>query len=96
MTGTECPSPMVVGIQRLIDTLPSGIILEDKLFTLLFAEVEGLPSVHRWYGGESVWLTREELLAKERLFHTTQISLDMVERGQSFSEEVCVYDKDDY
>ncbi len=87
---------MVVGIQRLIDTLPSGIILEDKLFTLLFAEVEGLPPVHRWYGGESVWLTREELLAKERLFHTTQISLDMVEQGQSFSEEVCVYDKDDY
>lgn len=87
---------MVAGMQRLIDTLSSGAILEDKLFTLLLAEVEGLPPAHEWYGGESVWLTREELLAKERLFHTTQISLDMVEQGQRFSEEVCVYDKDDY
>jgi len=86
----------VVGVQRLIDTLPNGVILEDKLFTLLIAEVEGLPHAHEWYGGESVWLTREELLAKERLFQTTQLSLDMVERGQSFSEEVCVYDKSDY
>lgn len=86
----------VAGVQRLIDTLPSGAILEDKLFTLLLAEVDGLPTAHEWSGGESVWLTRQELLAKERLFHTTQVSLDMIERGQSFSEEVCVYDKSEY
>lgn len=86
----------IAGMQRLIDTLPSGAILEDKLFTLLLAEVDGLPTAHEWSGGESVWLTRQELLAKERLFHTTQVSLDMIERGQSFSEEVCVYDKSEY
>jgi len=86
----------VVGMQRLIDTLPSGVVLEDKLFTLLLAEVDDLPPVHEWYGGESVWLTRQELLAKDRLFHTTQVSLDMIEQGRSFSEEVCVYDKSDY
>ena len=86
----------VMGMQRLIDTLPSGVILEDKLFTLLLAEVEGLPPAHQWYGGESVWLTREELLGKERLFHTTQVSLDMIEQGRTFSEEVCVYDKSEY
>lgn len=86
----------VAGMQRLIDTLPNGVVLEDKLFTLLLADVDDLPSVHQWYGGESVWLTREELLAKERLFHTTRVSLDMIEQGQSFSEEICVYDKSDY
>jgi len=86
----------VVGMQRLIDTLPSGVVLEDKLFTLLLAEVDDLPPVHEWYGGESVWLTCQELLAKDRLFHTTQVSLDMIEQGRSFSEEVCVYDKSDY
>jgi len=86
----------VAGMQRLIDTLPNGVVLEDKLFTLLLADVDDLPPAHQWYGGESVWLTREELLSKDRLFHTTQVSLDMIERGQSFSEEVCVYDKSDY
>lgn len=86
----------VAGVQRLIDTLPNGVILEDKLFTLLLAEVEALPPVHTWSGGESVWLTREELLGKERLFHTTQVSLDMIESGQTFSEEICVYDKSEY
>lgn len=86
----------VAGVQRLIDTLSNGAVLEDKLFTLLLAEVDNLPTVHEWSGGESVWLTREELLRKERLFHTTQVSLDMIEQGQSFSEEVCVYDKSDY
>jgi hypothetical protein len=87
---------VVAGMQRLVDTLPNGVILEDKLFTLLVAEVEGLPPTHQWYGGESVWLTREELLAKERLFHTTHVSLDMIEQGRSFSEEVCVYEKSEY
>ncbi|HSW92455.1 MAG TPA: hypothetical protein VLH14_01085 [Patescibacteria group bacterium] len=86
----------VAGVQRLIDTLSNGVVLEDKLFTLLLAEVDNLPTAHEWSGGESVWLTREELLGKERLFHTTQVSLDMIEQGQSFSEEVCVYDKSDY
>jgi len=86
----------IAGMQRLIDTLPNGVILEDKLFTLLLADVEGLPLAHEWYGGESVWLTREQLLSKERLFHTTKISLDMIEQGQSFSEEVCVYEKSEY
>lgn len=86
----------VAGVQRLIDILPNGVILEDKLFTLLLAEVVDLPPVHEWSGGESIWLTRQELLGKERLFQTTQISLDMIEQGKSFSEEVCVYDKTDY
>lgn len=86
----------VAGMQRLIDTLPNRVVLEDKLFTLLLADVDDLPPVHQWYGGESVWLTREELLSKDRLFRTTQVSLDMIEHGQSFSEEVCVYDKSDY
>jgi predicted transcriptional regulator len=86
----------VAGMQRLIDKLSNGAILEDKLFTVLLAEVKGLPEAHRWSGGESIWLTREELLAKPRLFHTTQVSLDMIEQGLSFSEEVCIYDKSEY
>ena len=86
----------VAGMQRLIDTLPNGVVLEDKLFTLLLADVDGVPPTHQWYGGESVWLTREELLSKDRLFRTTQVSLDMIEQNRSFSEEVCVYDKSEY
>lgn len=86
----------VAGVQRLIDTLPNGTILEDKLFTLLLGDVGGLQTPRQWSGGESVWLTREELLSKERLFQTTHVSLDMIEQGQSFREEVCMYDKSEY
>jgi len=86
----------VAGLQRVTDTLPSGTVLEDKLFTLLVANLETLPVAHQWYGGESVWLTREQLLAKAKLFPTTRISLDMVEQGISFSEQTCVYEKSDY
>lgn len=85
-----------VGLQRVIDTRPNGTVLEDKLFCLLVADVAGCPAVHAWYGGESYWLTRAELLAKPRLFPTTKTSLDIVEQGETFSEAICVYDPSEY
>lgn len=86
----------VAGMQRVTDTLPNGTVLEDKLFTLLVADVPHLPQTRAWYGGESMWLTRDELLAKTKLFQTTATSIDMVEHGLNFSEETCVYDRMDY
>lgn len=86
----------VAGLQRLIDTRPNGTVLEDKLFTLLVADISGCPPAHSWYGGQSQWLTRGELLAKERLFPTTAKTLSMVEHGEPFAEEVCVYAPDEY
>lgn len=86
----------VAGMQRVVDTLSNGTVLEDKLFTLLVADVPHLPATRDWYGGESMWLTRQELLAKPKLFYTTATSLDMVEHGITFNEQTCVYDKSDY
>lgn len=85
-----------IGLYRVIDKTPSGKVLEDKLFSLLFATVRGMPDLHYWYGGESAWLTRAELLAKEKLFPTTAKTLDMVEQSVWFSEDVCTYTLDEY
>lgn len=86
----------VAGTQRVIDTLANGTILEDKLFSLLVADVAGCPEPHEWYGGKSMWMTRRQLLEQERLFSTTRRTLDMVERGEVFSEDICVYEPTDY
>lgn len=86
----------VVGVERVIDTTPTGSILEDKLFSLLVADVEDCPAPHDWHGGKSVWLTREELLMKTRLFPTTALTLQMIERGETFVETKCVYMKNEY
>ena len=86
----------VAGLQRVIDTRANGTVLEDKLFTLLVADMAGCPSLHSWYGGESYWLGRDALLAKDRLFPTTAKTLDMIERGETFAEDVCVYKKSEY
>lgn len=86
----------VKGMYRVIDRNTQQHILEDKLFALMYGEITGCPPLHHWYGGESVWLTREELLAKDKLFPTTAKTLAMIEQGQLFAEAVCVYDKTDY
>ncbi len=86
----------IAGLQRVIDTRQNGTVLEDKLFTLLLADVAGEPVPHQWYGGESQWLTRTALLANDKLFATTAKTLDMVEHGKQFAEDVCVYANHEY
>ena len=86
----------VVGMYRVIDTLTRGDVLEDKLFSLLVADVTGFPAPHKWYGGESRWMTQRELLAKQKLFPTTAKTLDMITTGIQFAEDVCVYQESDY
>lgn len=86
----------VVGQHRIIDTRPNGTVLEDKLLTLMVADVAAAPTPHVWHGGHSQWMTRDELLAKERLFPTTAKTLDMVECGVLFAEDICVYSADEY
>lgn len=84
------------GLYRVIDTTDDGEVLEDKLFSLMVAHVDGLPTPHEWHGGDSVWLSRNELLAKSPLFPITERVLTMVETDERFVEEVCVYDRDQY
>lgn len=86
----------VMGMQRVIDTRSNGTVLEDKLFTLLVASIPTAPLPHTWYGGESEWLTVRELLAKEKLFATTEKSIEMIEHGELFAEEVCIYKNSEY
>lgn len=86
----------VRGTCRVIDRTASGSILEDKLFTLLVAEVPQQITPTYWYGGESVWLTREELLAKTPLFPTTEMTLELLETGGQFAEITCTYTPDEY
>lgn len=87
----------VRGFYRVIDKTMQHTILEDKIFALMYAEVEEhCPPLHYWYGGESMWLSREELLAKDKLFPTTAETLEMIEHEQLFAEAICVYPTNAY
>lgn len=86
----------VVGLHRVIDQTPGGDVLEDKLFSLLRADLDHMPDPHAWHGGESVWQTRDELLAHPRIFPTTAKTLDMIEGGVPFAEDACIYPLDKY
>ncbi len=86
----------VRGFYRVIDQTPDGAILEDKMFTLLIAELDGRSPVREWPGGESVWLTRDELLAKDKLFPITAGIFAMIDGKEMFREDVCRYASDLY
>lgn len=85
-----------VGVQRSIDIDESGVVLEDKVFTLMLAEVDGLPAPHEWHGGASEWLTREELLTKTPLFPTTAETLSSIESQRFFVELTTMYKSGEY
>lgn len=86
----------VRGSQRVIDNLANGTVLEDKLFSLLVADVAGCPLPHEWYGGTSEWMTKDQLLSQPRLFPTTVTTLEMVEHNETFRESICTYAAEDY
>lgn len=86
----------VAGAIRVIDKDTRGSILEDKLFSVMVADVPTPQESHDWHGGKSVWLTRSVLLASERLFPTTERTLDFVDSGDTFAETVCVYNDNEY
>lgn len=85
-----------VGLYRVIDTLSTGQVLEDKLFTLLVADVNDCPEPRYWSGGESMWLTKQQLLEQAPLFSTTARTLTMVEERQQFAEDTCIYSREEY
>ena len=87
---------LVSGSFRVIDKNPAGEVLEDKIFTIMVAELDSATPPHAWHGGERQWIVRDELLGKEPLFPTTQQVLDMVDIGQQFAETVCVYTDEQY
>ncbi len=86
----------IQGSFRVIDTKRNGDVLEDKLFMLMYADLANCQTPHEWYGGVSRWMTRAELLAQDRLFPTTEATLDMIEQNETFREAVCAYRDDEY
>lgn len=84
------------GCLRVIDTDQNDTVLEDKLFMIMVAEINEPQILEKWCGGKSMWLTREVLLGKKKLFQTTAITLDMVENGNGFAEAVCHYENNEY
>ena len=87
---------LVSGSFRVIDKNPAGEVLEDKIFTIMTTELAECLPPHRWHGGESKWMTRNELLGKEPLFPITQQVFNMIDSGQQFAEAVCVYTDEQY
>ena len=86
----------IKGAYRLIDKDMRGNVLEDKLFAVAEAVLEKETSPISWCGGVSEWMNEPNLLAKEKLFPTTAATLDMIESGEVFKEDICVYESDEY
>lgn len=86
----------VVGTFRVIDKNTRGHILEDKLFSVMHANLTHKIEPNSWTGGIGMWMTRDELLAQEKLFPITADVLDMISHKHTFRESVCVYSDDQY
>ena len=86
----------IKGAYRLIDKDMRGNVLEDKLFAVAEAVLNEQTQPTEWCGGVSEWMSVDELLAKDRLFPTTASTLNMLEAGITFKEDVCVYSPEDY
>ncbi|MGB4762788.1 MAG: hypothetical protein WBP12_05545 [Candidatus Saccharimonas sp.] len=86
----------VASMARVIDKTHEGDVLEDKIFSVMIADIEGVPKPHEWHGGESIWLTRDEILQLSPLFPTTARTFDRLDQGVMFAEDICEYDASDY
>lgn len=86
----------VESVVRIIDTTHDDEVLEDKICSIMIADIDGMPQPHEWYGGESVWMTRDEILQLSPLFPTTARTFDRLDQGILFAEDICEYDAKDY
>ena len=86
----------VAGMYRVVDKNRRGVVLEDKIFSVLVAEIPKTIEAKNWPGGKSQWLSQSELLAKSQLFPITASVLSMIETGDSFREDVCIYSDSEY
>ncbi|MGB4768328.1 MAG: hypothetical protein WBP22_03655 [Candidatus Saccharimonas sp.] len=86
----------VASTARVIDKTFQGDVLEDKIFSLMIADIDATPQPHEWQGGESIWMTREEILQLSPLFPTTARTFDRLDHGTMFAEDICEYSASDY
>ena len=86
----------VAGMHRVIDKNRRGVVLEDKIFSVMLADMDETIEPKRWTGGDSHWMSRNELISKAKLFPTTKSVLDMLDAGISFREDSYVYSEADY
>ncbi|NCU37916.1 hypothetical protein EOL96_02555 [Candidatus Saccharibacteria bacterium] len=86
----------VAGSYRVIDTNRSGVVYEDKIFAVLVADINSPTKPHAWSGGHSEWMDVPTLLSKHKIFPTTDATLRMIARGETFREDVCVYSGHEY
>ena len=87
----------VHGSYRVIDKNQQGEVLEDKVFMIMIAESNSELEPRPWVGGESVWMTKDELISMTPLFPITKHVLEMADDELPlFAEDICVYDDDQY
>lgn len=86
----------VAGSYRVIDKNTHGVVLEDKIFAVMVADVDRLAQPLPWSGGESKWMSQSELLQKVPLFPSTAAVFEMITAQIPFREDICVYRDDQY
>lgn len=86
----------VQGVCRVIDKDKRGTVLEDKLFCVAVSVLPAMQQPHVWCGGVSEWMRVSDLLAKPKLFPTTEATLAMVADSISFREDTCAYADEEY
>lgn len=84
------------GTLHVTDALPDNTVLEDKLFLVMQAKMEGCPDPYEWYAGKFAWMSLDELINKPRVFPTTEQTIAIAQGDTTFGEAVCVYPPDMY
>lgn len=86
----------VAGAYRVIDKNCREIVLEDKIFAVMVANLDRLTMPTAWSGGESEWVSVDELLSRKPLFPITAGIFEMLEAGIPFREDTCIYRDKEY
>lgn len=74
----------------------TGVLLEDKLLTVLSAEVDTASILEDWSGGHNIWMTAADLAAQPKHFASCLEMIQMLEQGVTYASRTAQTATKDY
>lgn len=74
----------------------TGILLEDKLFTVMVANISSDDPSNSWTGGHNEWMTLAELTDRKKYFLSSAEIVDMLRDGRAYGSHEFYYRSNEY